>query len=260
MKRNNIICFIAGAMIFGSAGVLAGQYTATDNSFPVKLNGNNVQIEGYNIEGSTYFKLRDIADVVGSFEVGFQNNTIQIAQNGYVYEEVEESANSVLKEYAKGIDSITNPDYDTVYTDVRFKIADVTGDGIDDLIAVAFYDGQMYQLEVYVDTYGGVEKIMNEHCAGYNGGYVVPVRYNDRIYITGFSYSSSTGFLRNLLKYENGDWTTAYKCYIDYDYETDTTDYVVNNEYVSKDVYNDFNAMIENSVLAVEEFVAAEDL
>ena len=45
-------------------------------------------MEGYNINGYTYFKLRDIADTVGGFSVDFANNTIQLAKDGYVYEPV----------------------------------------------------------------------------------------------------------------------------------------------------------------------------
>lgn len=85
MKRT-IIAFITGAVLFGTVGVFAGQYAATDNPFPIQLNGHNVSIQGYNIEGSTYFKLRDIADIVGGFDVGFNNDTIQLSQNGYVYD------------------------------------------------------------------------------------------------------------------------------------------------------------------------------
>ena len=73
-----IIGIISGIVITGSMGVFAAYYTATDNPFPVTYNGNRVSLEGYNIEGSTYFKLRDIADVVGGFNVVFENNTITL--------------------------------------------------------------------------------------------------------------------------------------------------------------------------------------
>ncbi len=65
----------------------AGQYIATENTFPIKLNNNNVNLNGYNVDGSTYFKLRDIADVVGGFNVDFKNNTIRLSKDGYVYED-----------------------------------------------------------------------------------------------------------------------------------------------------------------------------
>lgn len=56
-------------MLFGTVGAFASYYTATENTFPVQLNGENVSIDGYNIDGSTYFKLRDVANVVGGFDV-----------------------------------------------------------------------------------------------------------------------------------------------------------------------------------------------
>ena len=78
MKRNFIIGVITGALVFGTVGVFAGQYIATENTFPIKLNNNNVNLNGYNVDGSTYFKLRDVANVVGGFDVDFKNNTIRL--------------------------------------------------------------------------------------------------------------------------------------------------------------------------------------
>ncbi len=87
MKKQFIIGYIAGAVTFGAIGALAAGIIANPNPFPIQLNGSEVSIEGYNIEGSTYFKLRDIADAVGGFNVGFNNNTIQLSKDGYVYED-----------------------------------------------------------------------------------------------------------------------------------------------------------------------------
>lgn len=78
MRKNFIIGVIAGGLVFGAVGAFAGQYVATENPFPIKLNGENISIEGYNIDGSTYFKLRDVADAVGGFNVDFQDNTIML--------------------------------------------------------------------------------------------------------------------------------------------------------------------------------------
>lgn len=101
MKKSNIVSFIAGAMIFGSVGVFAGQYTATENPFPVQLNGSNVSMEGYNINGSTYFKLRDIADTVGGFNVDFWDNTIELSKDGYEYDHTQVQQQNV--DYSKYI-------------------------------------------------------------------------------------------------------------------------------------------------------------
>lgn len=70
---------IAGAVITGSIGVLAAQHTATDNPFPVKVNGAETKIEGYNINGSTCFKLRDIGKHMG-FDVNFKDGIIYIGE------------------------------------------------------------------------------------------------------------------------------------------------------------------------------------
>lgn len=93
MKKTFLTGLLTGAIIFGSVGVFAGQYTATENPFPIQLNGSSVSMEGYNIDGSTYFKLRDVADTIGGFNVDFQNNTIQLSKDGYIY--TQESASSI---------------------------------------------------------------------------------------------------------------------------------------------------------------------
>ena len=77
MKKRFIAGFVCGALLFGITGVFAGQYIATENTYPIKLNGNDVALEGYQINDYTYFKLRDIGDKVG-FNVDFQNDTIMI--------------------------------------------------------------------------------------------------------------------------------------------------------------------------------------
>lgn len=95
MKKSNIACFVAGAIIFGAVGAFAGQYVATENTFPIQLNGNNVNLKGYNIDGNTYFKLRDISDTIGGFSVDFNNNTIQLSKNGYKYTAVNNNNNGI---------------------------------------------------------------------------------------------------------------------------------------------------------------------
>ncbi len=76
MKKNFITGFVSGAVAFGVVGAMAANMVTTPNSFPIKLNGQDVSIEGYNVDDYTYFKLRDIADVVGGFDVNFQDDTI----------------------------------------------------------------------------------------------------------------------------------------------------------------------------------------
>ncbi len=78
MKRFTL-GFIIGGVICSALTGFAVEYAVTANPFPIKVDGVSKSIEGYNINDSTYFKLRDIADAVGGFTVGFVNNTITIS-------------------------------------------------------------------------------------------------------------------------------------------------------------------------------------
>ena len=70
--------FGIGAVVCMTIGVLAA-YTTHDvdnNPYPITLNGSPIELQGYNIDGNTYFQLRDIAAKVGGFTVDFNDNTI----------------------------------------------------------------------------------------------------------------------------------------------------------------------------------------
>lgn len=73
-----ILGFITGGIICAAVTGFAVEYAVTSNPYPVKVNGSDTAIEGYNINDNTYFKLRDVADAVGGFDVGFSDNTITI--------------------------------------------------------------------------------------------------------------------------------------------------------------------------------------
>ena len=73
-----ILGFITGGIICAAVTGFAVEYAVTANPYPVKVNGSETAIEGYNINDNTYFKLRDVADAVGGFDVGFSDNTITI--------------------------------------------------------------------------------------------------------------------------------------------------------------------------------------
>ena len=73
-----ILGFITGGIICATATGFAVEYAVTANPFPVAVNGTETAIEGYNINDNTYFKLRDVADAVGGFNVGFSDNTITV--------------------------------------------------------------------------------------------------------------------------------------------------------------------------------------
>ncbi len=75
--KKEILFFTAGIASAICITALAAQVDLNPNTFPITLNGTPVEIEGYNIDGNTYFKLRDIGEKTG-FDVDFQNNTIVI--------------------------------------------------------------------------------------------------------------------------------------------------------------------------------------
>lgn len=76
MKKNFITGFIAGGIICAAVTGFAVEYAVTANPYPVKVNGVETTIQGYNINDETYFKLRDVSAAVGGFEVGFEDNAI----------------------------------------------------------------------------------------------------------------------------------------------------------------------------------------
>lgn len=76
MKKNFVTGFISGAIAFTMVGAMAANMVTTPNTYPVKLDGKDVSIEGYNVDDYTYFKLRDISDAVGGFDVDFKDDTI----------------------------------------------------------------------------------------------------------------------------------------------------------------------------------------
>jgi hypothetical protein len=79
--KKMILGFIIGCMAAVSFSVLAASINATVNSYKVTVNGQETAIESYNINGNSYFKLRDLADATGGFSVGFENDTITITTN-----------------------------------------------------------------------------------------------------------------------------------------------------------------------------------
>ncbi len=170
---------------------------------------------------------------------------------------------SLLKDYARRyIWSIYNEDTNSAFTNVKFLITDVTGDGKDDLLAVGIDSGNNpSQIEVYIEENGDVIKIINDHWGGYNGGRVFPTRYNGQVYLCGESFSSGTGFLLNLIIYENGSWRTAYSCHAVYDWDANTwAGYDVNGRMVSEFEYDNFRNSILSNELSVYDFTDRNNL
>lgn len=79
MKTNkNKLITAAIVVLLAATPVLANEiFNATKNEFKVMVNDREVDIQGYNVDGYTYFKLRDIGNNLG-FDVDFKDNTIII--------------------------------------------------------------------------------------------------------------------------------------------------------------------------------------
>lgn len=82
MKRGNfIVGFLLGAVLFGgttafAAGVIATPFSELNQR--ITLNGEEITLTGYNINGNNYFKLRDIGETVG-FGVTWEGSTRTVA-------------------------------------------------------------------------------------------------------------------------------------------------------------------------------------
>lgn len=70
---------IIGAML-ATGIVYAVEYAIEPNPYQMTVDGHSVWMEGYNINGYSYFKLRDIGDRLG-FGVDFMEDTIVIDSN-----------------------------------------------------------------------------------------------------------------------------------------------------------------------------------
>lgn len=112
MKKGFITGFISGAVAFTMVGALAANMVTTPNTYPIQLDGKNVSIEGYNVDDYSYFKLRDLAKVVGGFDVDFKDDTIILTsqENGLsVKEEGMFSSGGTVTEAVDGqFDETTN--------------------------------------------------------------------------------------------------------------------------------------------------------
>lgn len=75
--KKTFLGFICGMIVALSLTALAKQMDVFNNSYKVMVNNQEANIEGYNMNGSTYFKLRDVGTATG-FDVAFANDTISI--------------------------------------------------------------------------------------------------------------------------------------------------------------------------------------
>ena len=130
-KKYFCLGVITGSIVFGSVLSFANDLlNVVPNPFKIKVNNVEQFIEGYNINGSSYFKLRDIGERVG-FNVNFKENTIMInttddnttIQNGYELQDTD------IVQTADKVVCVHDVDYNVrailVNNDIYYLVEDV---------------------------------------------------------------------------------------------------------------------------------------
>ncbi len=111
MKNNwktGIIGFCLGVLVVAGTAVFAVQMEVVENPFPIKLDGQEITLEGYNLNDNTYFKLRDIGEKVG-FDVDFKDDTILMTSKTEAPDEsgdtAKELADKLLAKYTETVNA-----------------------------------------------------------------------------------------------------------------------------------------------------------
>lgn len=81
MRKNSFIAgFVLGGMIFGSASAIAANgIMATPSNQGLYVNGTKINAQAYNIDGSNYFKLRDVGQAIDfAVEYDAKNDVIKV--------------------------------------------------------------------------------------------------------------------------------------------------------------------------------------
>lgn len=111
-----LIGLICGIFISSSTVMAYQSYVAYKNEYSVFVDGQESDIDGYNINGYTYFKLRDIGKYIGfnvDFKEGdiiintYQNDINDLEQNYYAVGDL----NSRLKKVRLSIEENSSGNY-----------------------------------------------------------------------------------------------------------------------------------------------------
>lgn len=147
MKK--FICGLVAGTVLTS---LVGAYAVSEiyeNPYPIYVNGEQKEIQGYNIDGYSYFKLRDIAEATGKFDVDFQNDRVVIdTTDGYTGEAER------YVTYYTGSDSTWLPDYGAntgaSRIDISFEVSNDISLYYQRTFYVFEYEYSPQQLESYI--------------------------------------------------------------------------------------------------------------
>lgn len=161
MKK--FICgFLCGAVLCTAIGAFAVN-SIYENPYKITVNGAEKAIQGYNIDDYSYFKLRDIADAVGGFNVDFDNDTIVLSTD----EQTVPISTPVPLPLDLPLGTIPDPiytqilskdgDYNVVVTNDEFNIPIIGNDVPADYIADKA--NEMVGEELYTGFSGIIRKI-----------------------------------------------------------------------------------------------------
>ncbi|MCL2223367.1 MAG: hypothetical protein FWB96_00195 [Defluviitaleaceae bacterium] len=84
-KKFVMFCILCGLLALGMGTTVYAQHVATPTTHRVLLNGRQVQIAGYNIRGTNYFRLRDLAYVLNGTAVQFNVSWDEAARAVRIY-------------------------------------------------------------------------------------------------------------------------------------------------------------------------------
>jgi len=169
MKRGNfIVGFLLGALLFGGTTAFAAGILATpigETGQRITLNGDEVILTGYNINGNNYFKLRDIAEAV-DFGVTWEADSHTVAidtESPYVPEsQLTQSNQSETVDTEPTGTYKPSPGGDYAREDFS---QDATPDIFDDIYTRAAYNTIR---QTIVDR----ELILDGNVSGYNTDYI----------------------------------------------------------------------------------------
>ncbi len=114
-NKQTVMSFILGGIVFSSVGIFAAtELSILPNPYPIVVNGEKADVEGYNIEGRTYLQLRDMTEVLDT-TLNFKDNTIFIDSN------ININNDSEMNLTPSPIITITPKPTPTVSTDVNIN-------------------------------------------------------------------------------------------------------------------------------------------
>lgn len=204
---------------------------------------------------------------------GYLDNYINGTDKRIKSLEENNTAETILRKYAKqNLHKIYDADKNQTFYNLRYLIADMTGDGINDIAAANVIDGVISYLQIYSYENGYVKLVCRYYSMG--GG--------AEVYLTRYNGQPKLSIHGTAARYRNCKWIWGYKsgnaiCEFYMDQKTDS-EYNLINEYraikeynlnngeysemstVSGDEYNKFANELEKNKLTPNDLISYDDL